>query len=117
MYKNKILFIDFDNTLTYKSKYPFTGELNKDIVSYIKKLSKYNKIVLWTCRTGVELDEAKKICDSAGLIFDGYNEFNGVKFIKPRCDIFIDDKSVRVNLLFRLKCFFHHFRKRSCFLL
>lgn len=108
MYKNKILFVDFDNTLTHKSQYPITGKLNKSVVEYVKKLSKHNTLILWTCRTGDDLKEAITLCENENIYFQGYNEFNGIKYIKPMCDFFIDDKNIKNSFLFKLKCLLYY---------
>lgn len=105
MFKNKIIFVDFDNTLTYKSQYPITGKLNRFVINHFKKLSNSNELILWTCRQGEELEQAVKLCNDCGLYFKGHNEYNGVKFIKPKFDILYDDKVIRVSFWFKIKCF------------
>ena len=112
MYKNKVLFIDFDNTLTHNSKYPITGKLNKSVVEYVKELSKSNTLILWTCRTGNELKEAVKLCETTGIHFQGYNEYNGVEYVKPKYDLLIDDKNIRTSNIFKLKCFIFYIFKQ-----
>ena len=103
MLKNKVIFVDFDNTLTKHSEPPITGELNMLMVNYFKILAKNNILILYTCRTGEELNEAKKLCDSVELKFHGYNEYNGQKFIKPRYDLLIDDKTKNTSILYKIE--------------
>lgn len=111
MCKNKVLFIDFDNTLTHRSQYPVTGKLNRSVVEYVKELSKHNVLILWTCRTGDELKEAVELCESAGIHFQGFNEYAGIKYLKPKYDFLLDDKNIKCSMFFRFKCFVYYLLK------
>ena len=77
--------VDFDETLTKN------GKLNLNAVEKIKELQKENKIILWTGRTGKDLDEAIEMCSSAGLFFDE------IAKSKPEADLFIDDKALNIE--------------------
>lgn len=71
-FKNTIA-VDFDNTLTKRSQYPITGEFNEKCIPYLQELAKEgNKLVLYTSRTGPELEEAINICKSHNLPFSHY---------------------------------------------
>lgn len=93
--KNKVIAVDFDNTLTLSSKPPVTGKLDLKEVNKIKKLQKSNIIILWTCREGRELEEAINLCKEQGLTFDYINQnINGTKCKKLKADIYYDDKAL-----------------------
>lgn len=96
--KNKVIAIDFDNTITSLSKPPVTGKININAIEQIKELKKNNKIILWTCREDEELIEAIELCKKYGLVFDKVNEnINGTYSRKIRADIYIDDKAMPPN--------------------
>lgn len=70
----KIIAIDFDGTLC-DSAYPDAGPPRMDAIR--KAISERNsgaKLILWTCRTGTELETAVEWCRSFGLEFDAVNE-------------------------------------------
>lgn len=70
-----IIAVDFDGTLC-ENKYPLAGEPNTPLLDALRSLKKDfgAEIILWTCRTGKELDFAVEWCKSRGLIFDAVNE-------------------------------------------
>lgn len=70
-----IIAVDFDGTLC-ENKYPSAGEPNTPLLDALRSLKKDDKaeIILWTCRTGKELDFAVEWCKNRGLIFDAVNE-------------------------------------------
>ena len=71
---HKIIAVDFDGTLC-KNKWPEIGEANYKLIRYLinrKRLG--DKMILWTCRAGDQLQEAVKWCEDHGLIFDAVNE-------------------------------------------
>ncbi len=70
-----IIAVDFDGTLC-ENKYPSAGEPNTPLLDALKSLKKDfgAEIILWTCRTGKELDFAVEWCKNKGLIFDAVNE-------------------------------------------
>ena len=100
MKKYKIYAIDFDGTLAI-TKYPVIIKPNKRIVRLVKQLKRNgNKIILWTCRSGENLNNAVKWCAEQGLVFDAVNENLPEEATKwnsdPRkigADYFIDDKN------------------------
>lgn len=77
--------VDFDNTLTKG------GKINPEAVDKIKALQDSNRIILWTGRTGDDLEEAIKACAELGLVFDEIADS------KPEVDFFIDDKAVNIE--------------------
>ena len=56
--QSKIYAVDFDGTLC-ENAWPNIGEPKSDVIYMLKKLRKEgSKLILWTCREGVLLDEA-----------------------------------------------------------
>lgn len=99
-----VVAVDFDGTLTMNSEYPEIGEPNELLIDFLKTYKKNgNKLILWTCRTGKELDSAVEMCAEYGLLFDAVNE-NIVDFPtsnKIYADIYIDDRALFVNDLMK----------------
>ena len=57
----KIVAVDFDNTLCF-SNWPDLGEPNTHLIEYLKTWHKNgNKLILWTCRAGTDLQRAVTI--------------------------------------------------------
>ena len=72
--KSKIIACDFDGTLCI-NKYPEIGAPNEKLIQYLRgRQSEGNKIILWTCRVGKQLEDAVRWCYDRGLIFDSVNE-------------------------------------------
>lgn len=87
--------IDFDGTITQESNFPYLSELKPFAKEAISKLrSKGHKLYLWTCRAGLEFQEAVDFLKGQGIELDGYNickcEYGNRKMI---CDLYIDDRS------------------------
>lgn len=71
----KIYAIDFDGTITVRSRFPEIGEPRIEFIEWLKsQQAEGAKLVLWTCRTGRLLDEAVKFCESFKLRFDAVND-------------------------------------------
>src|SRR5690606_16806237 len=95
-----IIAVDFDGTIV-EHKYPALG---KEIPFAIKTLKlfqkKGHKLILWTYRSGKELEEAVKFCEDRGLIFHAVNnnydgeEFDNTYSRKIYADIYIDDRNL-----------------------
>lgn len=108
-YKPLILYviaIDFDGTLC-ENAYPAIGAPRTRIIEAAKQRQREGtKLILWTCRTGEQLDEAVKWCTDQGLYFDAVNEnlpemiarFGG-DTRKVLADEYWDDKSVDIEVL------------------
>lgn len=89
-HSNKTICVDFDNTITTKSQFPVTGNLQPDCYALIKRLHfKGYTLIMYTSRTGVDFDSAKQFCKDNELPFDDY--VSG----KPLADLYIDDKGYR----------------------
>lgn len=86
--------IDFDGTLTEKSRYPVTGKIDDEAVRVCRSLqSKGHKLVLYTARKGEDLDGAVSLCRSNGL------EFAEIVGGKPLADFYVDDKAKTMDSL------------------
>lgn len=100
----KIAAIDFDGTLVTED-YPFIGSPILKTIRYVKMLKDTGwKLILWTCRTGGELEEAVEFCKKQGITFDAVNESLPISKARygrnPRkilADIFIDDRALNPN--------------------
>ena len=100
----KAIFVDFDGTIC-KDAWPDCGAPNHKVIYYIlKKKAQGCKLILWTCRTGKQLEEAVKWCSKYGIIFDAINEnlpelieMYGGDTRKITADEYIDDKNVIVG--------------------
>lgn len=96
-----ILAVDFDGTLSL-GEWPEVGPANNDLIEFLmKRKIKGDKIILWTCRSGKELDSAVEFCRNRGLSFDAVNdnlpeviEMYGNNSRKISCDYYIDDKAI-----------------------
>lgn len=99
--RKTIYAVDFDGTLC-ESVFPGIGFPNVALIEHLKKRRKQgNKIILWTCRVGKNLDDAVKWCKDFGLEFDAINdnipeniEKYGNNSRKVFADVYIDDKAV-----------------------
>ena len=95
-----IIAVDFDGTLV-EHRYP---EIGKEILFAFDTLRELQKqkhqIILWTVRSGKELDEAVEFCRLRGIDFYAVNSsFPEEKFTedssrKINADIFIDDRNI-----------------------
>ena len=99
---NKIIAIDFDNTL-FKTKWPDILEPIWEVIERAKEEQRNGaKLILWTCRCGEYLDEAVVACRLVGLIFDAVNEnlpesiemFDGTNSRKVFANEYWDDLSL-----------------------
>lgn len=93
--KYKIVAIDFDGVL-YDGKSIIQG--SAEGLAWFKEHG--YKIILWTCRNGNRLANAKNILRKAGILhyFDAINENIEPTLYKTSrkilCSIFIDDKNI-----------------------
>jgi hypothetical protein len=84
-----IIAVDFDNTLAFTPDYPEIGDPNRELIKKIKFFQKDGaKIMLFTSRSGKNLKDALEWCAKQGLEF-------GEVVVKPRADIYIDDRALR----------------------
>ena len=92
--------IDFDGTIV-EHEYPAIGKEKLFAFQTLKELEKRGaKLILWTFRTGKELEEAVEYCRRNGLEFYAVNKNYPEEIIDektPRkidADIYIDDKNI-----------------------
>lgn len=94
---SKLIAIDFDETITDHSPYPIMGPIRPCAEFYIKKLyEKGYTLALWTCRSGIYLQEAEFALKTAGIrkCFKYIND-DGRPGIHRKiiADFYIDDRS------------------------
>lgn len=69
-----IIAIDFDGTL-FETDYPTIVSPNLGVIDAAKWCKECgDKLILWTCREGAELDAAIQACREYGLEFDAVND-------------------------------------------
>lgn len=99
-FTNIKIAVDFDGTIV-EHEYPGIG---KEILFAFQTLKELNKLganlILWTFRTGKELEEAVEYCRKNGVEFYAVNKnypeeiFDETVSRKINADIFIDDKNI-----------------------
>jgi hypothetical protein len=92
--------VDFDGTIV-EHKYPAIGEELLFAIETLKELQRQqHPIILWTFRSGKELDEAVDYCRQRGLEFYAVNKnypeevFDESISRKVNADLFIDDRNI-----------------------
>ncbi len=95
-----LIAVDFDGTIV-EHKYPAIGKEKVFAFETLKSLqSKGHLLILWTIRTGKELDEAVEYCRKNGVEFYAVNrthpeeEYSTQISRKVNVDLFIDDRNV-----------------------
>jgi len=92
--------VDFDGTIV-ENAYPQIGKEKMFAIETLKQLQKRgHQIILWSYRTGKELDEAVNFCKQRGLEFYAVN--NNFPEEKPQdnlprkinADVYIDDRNL-----------------------
>ena len=92
--------VDFDGTIV-EHEYPEIGKEKLFAFLTLKELNKKGaRLILWTFRTGKELEEAVEFCRKNGVEFYAVNKnypeevMNETVGRKIDADIFIDDKNI-----------------------
>lgn len=92
--------VDFDGTIV-EHEYPEIGKEKLFAFLTLKELNKKGaRLILWTFRSGKELDEAVEFCRKNGVEFYAVNKnypeeiMNESVSRKIDADIFIDDKNI-----------------------
>ncbi|AHW60966.1 hypothetical protein SAMN05444285_12627 [Draconibacterium orientale] len=95
-----IIAVDFDGTIV-EHKYPSIGKEIPYAIETLKLFQeKGHKLILWTYRTGTELDKAVEFCGEKGLIFYAVNsnyegeEYDETISRKIYADLYIDDRNI-----------------------
>lgn len=91
-----VIAVDFDGCITERNEFPRIGKFKEHAIEALKTLQcNGHQIVLWTCREGKYLDEARKALEQENLRLDGYNfspyQLQSRKIV---ADIYVDDKNV-----------------------
>lgn len=97
----KIIAVDFDNTLC-ETEYPVFCKPIQYVIDYVLAEQRQGaKLILWTCRTGDDLAAAVQWCAEHGVEFDAINENlpeviaeYGDDCRKIFADEYLDDKAV-----------------------
>ncbi|MGE0567884.1 MAG: BT0820 family HAD-type phosphatase [Bacteroidia bacterium] len=97
---SKVIAVDFDGTIV-EHAYPKIGKEMLFAFATLKALQKKgHKLILWTFRHGVYLDEAVEYCKANGVEFYAVNKnfpeetWDENVARKLNADIFIDDRNV-----------------------
>ena len=92
--------VDFDGTIV-EHKYPAIGKELLFAFETLKELQRQkHQLILWTYRSGKELDEAVEFCKDRGIEFYAVNknypeeEFDPTISRKIDADVYIDDRNL-----------------------
>lgn len=95
-----IIAIDFDGTIV-EDTYPKIGKPRLFAFETLKRLQEDgHRLILWTYRSGLRLEEAVKFCNDNGIQFYAVNksfpeeQFDYSKSRKIYADLFIDDRNI-----------------------
>lgn len=91
-----VIAVDFDGTITDRNIFPEIGEFKEHALETIQSFQKHgHQVVMWTCREGTYLDDAKTALFRKGIFLDGFNyspyQLQSRKIV---ADVYIDDKNV-----------------------
>ena len=99
-FSNVRIAVDFDGTIV-DHEYPGIGKEKLFAFQTLKELEKLGaRLILWTFRTGKELDEAVEFCRQNGVEFYAVNKnypeevYDETISRKIEADIYIDDKNL-----------------------
>lgn len=92
--------VDFDGTIV-EHEYPHIGKTKIFAFETLKLLQENgHQLILWTFRSGKNLDEAIEFCKKNDFVFYSVNsnfpneKFDGTFSRKLNADIFIDDRNI-----------------------
>ncbi|MDO7171889.1 BT0820 family HAD-type phosphatase [Mariniflexile sp. AS56] len=98
--ENLIIAVDFDGTIV-EDAYPQIGKPMIFAFETLKKLQEEgHRLILWTYRSGVKLDEAVRFCEANGVHFYAVNKsfaeevYSDDMSRKIHADFFIDDRNI-----------------------
>lgn len=100
-----IYAVDFDGTLCL-DRFPEIGEPRPAVINFIKRLrGNGDKLILWTCRSGTDLEAAVQWCAAHGIAFDAVNDNlpENIEKYQNNCrkvnaDYYIDDRNFPLML-------------------
>lgn len=100
LYNRLTIAIDFDGTIV-EDDYPNVGKPRIFAFETLKKLQEDgHRLILWTYRSGLRLEEAVEFCESNDIKFYAVNksfpeeQFDYTKSRKIHADLFIDDRNI-----------------------
>ena len=100
LYNRLTIAIDFDGTIV-EDDYPNIGKPRIFAFETLKKLQEDgHRLILWTYRSGLRLEETVEFCKSQGITFYAVNksfpeeQFDYTKSRKIHADLFIDDRNI-----------------------
>ena len=100
LYNRLTIAIDFDGTIV-DDAYPDIGKPRIFAFETLKKLQEDgHRLILWTYRSGLKLEDAVRFCKENGIEFYAVNksfpeeQFDYTKSRKIHADIFIDDRNL-----------------------
>ena len=99
---NMTIAIDFDGTIV-KHEYPRIGEPVPNAIECIHELQRNHRIILYTMRGRLELQEAVNYCIQNGIILYGVNENpsdNWSRSPKVYAHKYIDDAAIGCPLIY-----------------
>jgi hypothetical protein len=95
-----IIAVDFDGTIV-ENRYPKIGREISFAIDTLKALNKQgHQLILWSFRSGKQLEEAVAYCEERGVEFYAVNKsypeevFDATISRKINADIFIDDRNI-----------------------
>lgn len=95
-----IIAVDFDGTIV-ENRYPKIGKEMLFAIDTLKALNKMgHQIILWTFRSGKQLEEAVAFCEERGVEFYAVNKsypeevYDQTISRKINADLFIDDRNI-----------------------
>ncbi|MDR0873711.1 MAG: hypothetical protein LBN27_09660 [Prevotellaceae bacterium] len=96
-----IIAVDFDGTIV-EHKFPKIGDEIPFALETLRKIqaNPHHRLILWTMRTGKELNEAVEYCRERGVIFYAHNENYPSEKLdsdtprKVAADLYIDDRNI-----------------------
>ena len=95
-----IIAVDFDGTIV-EHRYPAIGKEKLFAFDTLKALQKQgHQLILWTFRSGKELEEAVEFCRKNGVEFYAVNKSYPEEVLTPNvsrkinADLFIDDRNL-----------------------
>ena len=95
-----IIAVDFDGTIV-ENRYPKIGKEISFAIETLKALNKQgHQLILWSVRSGKQLEEAVAFCEERGVEFYAVNKsypeevYEETQSRKINADIFIDDRNV-----------------------
>ena len=99
--RRKIIAIDFDGTIV-EDRFPEIGKMIPGAKKVINHFYTYAKIIIWTSRTGADLERAKAWLKENDIKYHHINEscpdnvaqYGGTDTRKIFADIYVDDKGL-----------------------